>query len=106
LVEWPELYIAQVVKQYAGKCVSGIERRVVQGEPRAIAAVIEQTQGAGGINPAFIARLNGASRSCLSSLARRTRAPGRKAERLTAGAFLVGRCTTFPRSIRVCGCPD
>jgi len=106
LVEWPKLYIAQVVKQYAGRCVSGIERRIVQGEPQAIAAVIKQTQGAGDINTAFIERLNGTFRSCLGSLARRTRALGRKAERLTAGAFLVGTVYNFStehKSLRLPG---
>lgn len=95
LVEWPRILIAQVVKEYAGKCVSGIRRHIVQGDPEAIATVIKETQGAGGINTAFIERLNGTFRSCLGSLARRTRALGRKAERLTAGAFLVGTVYNF-----------
>jgi transposase-like protein len=95
LVEWPNIYIAQVVKEYAGKCVSGIQRRIVQGEAAAVAAVIKATQGAGDINTAFIERLNGTFRSCLSSLARRTRALGRKAARLAAGAFLVGTVYNF-----------
>jgi len=95
LVAWPNLYIAQVVKQYTGKCVRGIQRRLVQGEAAAVAAVIKETQGAGGINTAFIERLNGTFRSCLCSLARRTRALGRKAERLAAGAFLVGTVYNF-----------
>ena len=82
-------------EEYAGKCVSGIQRRIVQGEPATIAAVIKATQGAGGINTAFIERLNGTLRSCLGSLARRTRALGRKAERLAAGAFLVGTVYNF-----------
>ena len=57
--------------------------------------VVKQTQGQGDINTAYIERLNGTFRSCLSSLARRTRALGRKAERLTAGAFLVGSVYNF-----------
>ena len=56
---------------------------------------VKDTQGAGGINTAFIERLNGAFRSCLGSLARRTRTLGRKAERLAAGAFLVGTVYNF-----------
>lgn len=95
LLEWPNICIAQVVKEYAGKCVSGIQQRIVQGDPATIAAVIKATQGAGGINTAFIERLNGTFRSCLGSLARRTRALGRKAERLAAGAFLVGTVYNF-----------
>lgn len=95
LVEWPNICIAQVVKEYAGKCVSGIRRHIVQGDPDTIATVIKETQGAGDINTAFIERLNGTFRSCLGSLARRTRALGRKAERLAAGAFLVGTVYNF-----------
>ena len=95
LVEWPNILIAQVVKEYAGKCVSGVQRRIYQGSAPAIAAVIKATQGHGGINTAFIERLNGTFRSCLGSLARRTRALGRKAERLAAGAFLVGTVYNF-----------
>jgi transposase-like protein len=95
LVAWPRILIAQVVKEYVGKCVNGIQRRIVQGTPETIAAVIKERQGAGGINTAFIERLNGTFRSCLSSLARRTRALGRKAEHLTAGAFLVGTGYNF-----------
>jgi transposase-like protein len=95
LLEWPNICIAQVVKEYAGKCVSGIQRRIVQGAPATIATGIQETQGAGGINTAFIERLNGTFRSCLGSLARRTRALGRKADRLAAGAFLVGTVYNF-----------
>lgn len=95
LLEWPNIMIAQVVKEYAGKCVSGIQRRLVQGAPEALATVIQATQGGGGINTAFIERLNGTFRSCLGSLARRTRALGCKAERLAAGAFLVGTVYNF-----------
>ena len=95
LVEWPNLLIAQVVKEYAGKCVSGVSRRIYQGSATAIAALIKATQGHGDINTAYIERLNGTFRSCLGSLARRTRALGRKAERLAAGAFLVGTVYNF-----------
>lgn len=106
LVQWPNIFIAQVVKEYAGKCVSGTQRRIVQGTPEAVATVIQETQGAGGINTAFIERLNGTFRSCLGSLARRTRALGRKAERLAAGAFLVGTVYNFcteHESLRLAG---
>jgi hypothetical protein len=95
LVEWPNLLIAQVIKQYEAGRVCGITRRIYQGTQAAVAALIEQTQGHGDINTAYIERLNGTFRSCLSSLARRTRALGRKAERLTAGAFLVGSVYNF-----------
>jgi transposase-like protein/IS1 family transposase len=95
LVEWPRLLLAQVVKQYAGHCVVGVARHIYQGTPAAVAAVIKATQGAGDINTAYIERLNGTFRSCLSSLARRTRALTRTSASLHAGAYLVGTVYNF-----------
>ena len=72
LIAWPDIAIVQVVKQrLAGQLV--IDRRIVQGAPTMIAHLIQSTQGAGGINTAFIERLNATFRQRLSALARRTR---------------------------------
>jgi len=95
LVEWPRLLLAQVVKQYDGQRVSGVARRIYQGTSAAVAAVIQATQGVGAINTAYIERLNGTFRSCLSSLARRTRALTRTSASLHAGAYLVGTVYNF-----------
>ena len=95
LVEWPRLLLAQVVKQYDGPRVVGVARRVYQGTHGAVAAVIKATQGRGDINTAYIERLNGTFRSCLSSLARRTRALTRTSASLHAGAYLVGTVYNF-----------
>jgi transposase-like protein len=95
LVEWPRLCLAQVVKQYEGHRVVGVAQRIYQGTTETVAAVIRATQGAGGINTAYIERLNGTFRSCLGSLARRTRALVRTPESLTAGVYLVGTVYNF-----------
>jgi transposase-like protein len=95
LVEWPRLQLAQVVKQYEGHHVSGVARRIYQGSSAVIAAVIKATQGAGDINTAYIERLNGTFRSCLGSLARRTRALTRTRASLHAGTYLVGTVYNF-----------
>lgn len=95
LVEWPRLSLAQVVKQYEGHRVVGVARRIYQGTSAQVAAVIEATQGAGGINTAFIERINGTFRSCLGSLARRTRALARTPASLAAGVYLVGTVYNF-----------
>jgi len=95
LVEWPRLLLAQVVKRYEGKRVVGVTRHIYQGTSAAVAALIRATQGAGDINTAYIERLNGTFRSCLSSLARRTRALTRTNTSLHAGAYLVGTVYNF-----------
>lgn len=95
LVEWPRLLLAQVVKQYDGHRVVGVARQIYPGTGAAVAAVIKATQGLGDINTAYIERLNGTFRSCLSSLARRTRALSRTGASLQAGAYLVGTVYNF-----------
>lgn len=90
LVEWPRLLLAQVVKQYEGKRIVGVTRHIYQGKSAAVAAVISATQGAGDTNTAYSERLNGTFRSCLSSLAGRTRALLRTKTSLQSGAYLVG----------------
>ena len=92
---WPRLFIAQVVKQYEQGRVSGIERRVVEGEASDIERMIAKTQGAGVINTAFIERLNATFRQCLASLVRRSRALAKVNRTLEAGMYLVGVVYNF-----------
>jgi len=54
LIAWPNILMAQVIKQYEGHRVVGVTRRIYQGTTAAVAKVIEQTQGKGEINTAFI----------------------------------------------------
>jgi transposase-like protein len=94
-VAWPRILIAQVIKQRENHRVVGVTRRIYQGTKEAIAEVIRQTQGQGGINTAYIERLNGTFRSCLSSLARRTRSLARQGQTLKCGMYLVGSVYNF-----------
>jgi transposase-like protein len=95
LSEWPNILVAQVIKQYEGKRVVGVTRKIYQGTKEAVAVVIKQTQGKGDINSAFIERINGTFRSCLSSLTRRTRALARQSQTLQVGMYLVGCVYNF-----------
>lgn len=94
LVAWPDIAIVQVVKQrVAGQLT--IDRRIVQGAADQIDRLIQQTQGAGGINTAYIERLNATFRQRLSALVRRTRALARRPETLTAGMYVLGTLYNF-----------
>jgi IS1 family transposase len=95
LVQWPNILIAQVIKRYEGHRVSGVTRQICQGTKEAVADVIQRTQGQGNINTAFIERINGTFRSCLNSLARRTRSLARHSQTLQAGMYLVGSVYNF-----------
>lgn len=70
-------------------------RRIVQGAPEMIQRLIQRSQGHGGINAAFIERLNAAFRLWLTPLARRTRTLARKADTLTVGMYVVGCLYNF-----------
>lgn len=103
---WDGIYIAQVVKQYAGHAVTGIERRIVQGTSAQVNALIQATQGGGGINSAYIERLNATFRACLVNLVRRGRALARQETTLYQAAYLMGTIYNFCThhdSLRVAG---
>jgi transposase-like protein len=69
---WDGVCIAQVVKQYAQGHVVGVVRRIAQGSPQQVAALLKQTQGGGVINTAYIERLNATFRARLANLVRRS----------------------------------
>lgn len=92
---WDGIHIAQVVKQYAGKRVVGVQRRVIQGARDTIQALLQCAQGGGAINTAFIERLNGTFRSRLTALVRRGRALTRQLPTLNAGIYLIGTVYNF-----------
>jgi transposase-like protein len=94
LIAWPNIAIVQVVKQRCADHLH-IERRTVQGSQEMIRQLIQASQGAGGINTAFIERLNATFRQRLASLTRRTRMLARKAETLVAGMHVVGCLYNF-----------
>jgi len=94
LIAWPNIAIVQVVKQRSGERLD-IQRRIVQGAKELIPRLIQVSQGHGGINTAFIERLNATFRQRLDPLARRTRTLARKADTVTAGMYLVGCLYNF-----------
>lgn len=102
LIPWPGVVIGQVVKQYVCKqCEEGwyrmldVSRRLAQGTQEQLEALIEQTQGWGVLNTAFIERLNATFRARLACLARRTRNLARTGGSLHGGMYLVGTMYNF-----------
>ena len=91
---WSEVAIVQVVKQrVAGQLT--IQRRIVQGSSHLVEQLIGLSQGQGGINTAYIERLNATFRQRLAVLARRTRVLVRQPETLLAGMYVVGCLYNF-----------
>jgi transposase-like protein len=103
LWSWSQVAIVQVVKERtAGQLI--IQRRIVQGSRQLVQQLIQASQGQGGINTAFIERLNATFRQCLAPLARRTRALAQQPETLQAGMYIVGclyNFCTYHQSLRV-----
>jgi transposase-like protein len=100
---WTEVHLVQVVKQ-RGQGGLTISRRIVQGAAEQIAQLIRTTQGHGGINTAYIERLNATFRQRLNCLARRTRTLVRQPQTLQAGMYVVGclyNFCTYHQSLRV-----
>ena len=92
---WDGIQIAQVVKQYAGRRVVGVVRRICQGTAPQIKALIHASQGHGGINTAYIERLNATFRARLATLVRRGRGLVQQLPTLQAGVYLVGTVYNF-----------
>jgi transposase-like protein len=91
---WSELALVQVVKQRRKGPLS-IERRIVQGTAAMVTRLVELSQGRGGINTAYIERLNATFRQRLASLARRTRALVRQPQTLHLGMYVIGCVYNF-----------
>jgi hypothetical protein len=94
-VPWPDLSIGQVIKQYTGKRVVGVSRRLVQGTSTTAMRLLAQTPGCLVLNTAYIERLNGTFRARLAPLARRTHHLVHRKELLHAGMYLVGALYNF-----------
>lgn len=94
LIAWQEIVIVQVVKQRTTGCFS-IQRRIVQGCQEVVDHLLQTSQGGGGINTAFIERLNATFRQRLSILNRRTRNLARKPDTLQTSMFLLGCVYNF-----------
>lgn len=95
LIGWPDLAIAQVVKQYAGRAVTGTLHRLVQGSVEVFLTLLWSTPGCQVLNTAYIERLNGTFRSRLAVLGRRTRCSARREATVARGMYLVGTVYNF-----------
>jgi len=100
---WSELMMVQVIKiRTPGNF--NVTRRIVQGCAQQIAQLIQSSQGQGGINTAFIERLNATFRQRLNVLARRTRTLARQPQTLLTGMYVVGclyNFCTYHQSLRI-----
>jgi len=94
LVSWPNIAIAQVVKQRVDGQLN-IARRIVQGNEAMVHSLIQETQGTGMINTAFIERFNATFRQRINCLTRRTRTLARKVQTLETGMYVVGCLYNF-----------
>jgi transposase-like protein len=94
-VRAPGFLMGQVIKRYAKRRVSHVERRAVQGDPEAITAAIVARSGGTDINTAYIERLNATFRAHLAALVRRGRALLHQEAHLTTGMYLVGGAYNF-----------
>jgi transposase-like protein len=95
LIVWPDVGIVRVIKRRTAGQLT-VERQVYQGDPQQVQTVILTSQGGtGGINTAFIERLNATFRQRLACLARRSRALARTLSTLEQGMFLVGCLYNF-----------
>ena len=92
---WCHVGIAQVVKRYERRRGVETERRIVDGTPGRVATRWRRSQGAGGINTAYIERLKATFRERLASLARRSRALARHTLTLQQGMYLIGAVYNF-----------
>jgi hypothetical protein len=89
------LLMGQVVKRYVRRRVVSVERRVVRGSRKAIAAALAATESGTGITTAYIERLNATFRASLAPLVRRGRALAHTEALVTAGMWLVGCAYNF-----------
>jgi transposase-like protein len=104
LIAWPDINIAQVVKQYQRRRVIGVVRRIVQGTEEQVRHLLKSSQSGGMINTAYIERLNGTFRQRMATLIRRGRALARHPETLHGSMYLIGTVYNFcthHRSLRV-----
>lgn len=92
---WSCLTLASVVKHTQG-CFA-LQHFILRGSPTMLARLRNATQLEGGINTAFIERLNGTFRAYLAPLVRRTHALARHEHTLTCAVFLLGAVYNFCR---------
>jgi hypothetical protein len=91
--------LAQVVKQYDGRAVTGTRHRLLLGSVKVFLTQLWSTPGCQVLNTTFIERLNGMFRSRLACLERRTRCAARRAR--SASATLPKPQKQTPMRVRV-----
>jgi len=89
------LLIGHVIKPYAKRHVTGATRRIVQGTPAALAAVLAATRRGTDINTAYIERLTATFRAARACLVRRGRAIAATEPLRNAGMWVVGSWYNF-----------
>jgi transposase-like protein len=94
LIPWPQLTLVQVVK-HTRKSAFGITRWVLQGSCTMLRRLLEQTQGQGTINTAYIERLFATFRGRLAFCTRRSRHPARLLATVAQRIYLVGCLYNF-----------
>jgi len=95
LISWPYIHIGQVVKQYQGKRVVDVTRRMARGCLETALALIRSSQGGTKLNTAFIERLNATFRARLAVLVRRSRSLIRNPQTLEPLMYLMGCVYNF-----------
>jgi len=96
LLIWPDLPIVQVVKRYAGRHLTAVERRLVYGTQQAAQVLVCTTQvELGCFNTAYIERLNATFRTWLPAATRRSRTPAARRSQLEAALFWMGAVYNF-----------
>ncbi len=95
LIAWPDINIAQVVKQYRQRRVVSVVRRIVQGTAEQVQHLLKHSQGGGVLNMAYIERLNGTFRQRMATLVRHGRALARHPETLHVSMYLLGTIYNF-----------
>src|SRR5262249_5025775 len=92
---WRHVFIAPVIKRYERRRVVATERRMIDGTPARVETLRRSSPGHGGINTAYLERLNATFRERLAPLARRCRALARHTLTLEHGMYLVGTVYNF-----------
>jgi transposase-like protein len=95
LIHWPDIHIGRAIKQYQGKRVVDVVRRMSQGSEAAAKTLLSHSQGRTKLNTAYIERLNATFRSRLASLARRSRVLLKNPETPTPLVYLMGSIYNF-----------
>ena len=86
---WTAVAVVQTLKQKGGKR-GKIDRQIAWGDKAFIRSMIQQSQGGGWINSAYIERLNATFRARMSCLVRAGRAMVRQEAKLEAWMWVVG----------------